>query len=1073
MSSSKRQAIESFADMNLIKFAIDRPTAVVAAVIMAVLFGLVALKTIPIQLAPDVARPVIDIQTNWLGAAPAEVEREILNLQEEQLKGLSGLERIEGRALQSQARLKLEFAVGTDMDKALLLVSNRLDGVSGYPDEADEPRLKIAGPEDNRIAWFHLTRQPANAKPIHHYGDFANNVIRDRLERVPGVATVNFYGGGAREIRITVDPGKMARYQLTVPEVITLLRRANVAVTGGDVEEGKRRYVVRMEAELNTADTIKAVVLRTEESRVLGSGGGIGRVLVGDIARVEYGYKKPTARVRTNGEPAIAINATRQVGANVIETMKGIRRAVGELNAGPVAQEQLVFRQLYDETVYIDSAIELVVQNIWIGGTIAVAILLLFLKSLRATLVVGLAIPVSVIASFVAMALLGRSINVVSLAGIAFAIGMVVDAAIVVLENIYRMREQGKHPSVAALVGTKQVWGAILVSALTTVMVFIPLLIMDLEVGQLFRDIAVAISVSVLLSLIVSVTVIPALSMRLLSAKIKKPGAGTSLPVIDHFARGFIAIVVKLTRRIVGNRGVAFCIVGGLTAGTLGMTWWLLPPLEYLPEGNRNLVISVVQPPAGYNLKTMSELANRVEAEILPRVARNDYDIPAAHLPPKLKYFIFVVWRQQVFFLGRGIDPTRVKDVIPLLEAPVFKEPSTFVHSFQPSIFGRGIGGSRSIDMDITGLALKEIFEAASLAGAKIGAILPRKEGTSFRPRPSLQLGEPEIRVVPDRVRLADAGLSAQDLAVTVDTFNDGVRVVEVTEGGQQIDLMLMGPEDGIEETQGIAALPVVTPAGTILPVSSLADVQVTAGPTEIRHVDSSRTVTLQIRPAPELALGDALDILQRDVIDKLFEEGLPPDIRIRLSGTADKLIATAAEMKWDLAIALAIVYLVMAVLFESFVYPLIIVLSVPLATAGGVIGLNILNLFHFQALDMLTLLGFVILIGIVVNNAILLVHQTLYHIREEGLVHADAIVEATRNRIRPIFMSTLTSVGGMLPLVVFPGAGSEIYRGLGSVVVGGLSLSAVLTLAIVPPLLSVFIDVLERKRGERTAAVE
>jgi HAE1 family hydrophobic/amphiphilic exporter-1 len=1048
--------------MNLIKFAIDRPTAVMAAVIMAVLFGAVALNTIPIQLAPDVARPVIDIQTNWLGAAPAEVEREIVNPQEEQLKGLSGLERIEGRALQSQARLKLEFAVGTDMDKALLLVSNRLDGVASYPDEADEPRLKIAGPEDNRIAWFHLTRLPGNTTPIHHFGDFADDIIRERLERVPGVSTVNYYGGGAREIRVTVNPSQMARYGLTVPEVLASLRAANVAVTGGDVEEGKRRYVVRTEAELNTVETIRSVVLRTEEA---GSTNSIGRVLVGDISTVEYGYKKPTERVRTNGKPAIAINATRQVGANVIETMKGIRKAVEELNAGPIAQERLEFRQLYDETVYIDSAIDLVIQNIWIGGTIAIAILLLFLKSIRATLVVGLAIPVSVIASFVAMALLGRSINVVSLAGIAFAVGMVVDAAIVVLENIYRMRQQGKEPSLAALLGAQQVWGAILVSALTTVMVFIPLLIMDLEVGQLFRDIAVAISVSVVLSLIVSVTVIPALAKRLLVGDVKAPGAGITVPFADAFARGFIDQVVGLTRRIVRSKKLALGLVAALMVCTTALTIWLLPPLEYLPEGNRNLVISVVQPPAGYNLKTMSELANRVEAQVLPHVAKDENDIAAEDMPPKLKYFFFVVWRQQVFLGGRGTDPSRAKDIIPLLEGPVFKEPSTFVHSFQPSIFGRGIGGSRSIDMDITGLALTDIFDGARRAGARIGAILPRKDGTSFRPQPSLQLGEPEIRILPDRVRLADAGLSAQDLAVTVDAFNDGVRIAEVTEGGKQIDLMLMGPEDSISQTQGIAALPVVTPSGTILPVSSLADVQVTAGPTEIRHVDNARTVTLQIRPAPTLALGEAMEILQRDVIKKLQDEGLPPGVRIRLSGTADKLVATAAEMKWDLLIALAIVYLVMAVLFESFVYPLIIVLSVPLATAGGVIGLNLLNLFHFQALDMLTLLGFVILIGIVVNNAILLVHQTLYHIREEGYAHADAIVEATRNRIRPIFMSTLTSVGGMLPLVTFPGAGSEIYRGLGSVVVGGLSLSAVLTLAIIPPLLSVFVGVLEGGR--------
>ena len=1056
--------------MNLIKFAIDRPTAVVAAVIMAVLFGLVALQSIPIQLAPDVARPVIDVRTTWLGAAPAEIEREILNLQEEQMKGLSGLERIEGRALQSQSRLKLEFAVGTDMDKALLLVSNRLDGVTGYPDEADEPRLKIAGPEDNRIAWFHLTRQPGNNKPMHHYGDFAVDVVRERLERVPGVATSEVYGGGAKEIRVVIDPTKMARYRLTVPEMLTRMRAANIAITGGDVEEGKRRYVVRTEAELNAVETIRQVVLRTSADAVEAGSGSVARVLVGDIADVTYGFKKPTERVRTNGEAAIAINASRQVGANVIETMRGIRKAVADLNAGPIAQEKLVFRQLYDETVYITSAIDLVVKNIWFGGAIAVFILMIFLRSPRATLVVGLAIPVSVVASFVAMAMLGRSINVVSLAGIAFAVGMVVDAAIVVLENIYRMREQGKEPSVAALIGAQQVWGAILVSALTTVMVFIPLLIMELEVGQLFRDIAVAISVAVLLSLIVSVTVIPALAKRLLVGQVRAPGTGPGVPVFDQIGRGFRTGVVSLTRRVVSSRTSAISLVSVLTAGTIGLTWWLLPPLEYLPEGNRNLVISMIQPPAGYNLKTMTEMANRVEDEVLPRIAKDGKTIAAPEEDPLLKYFFFVVWRQQVFLGGRGTDPSRAKDLIPILESPVSKEPSTFVYSWQPSIFGRGVGGSRSVDMDISGVHLQDIFEAAQRAGAKIGARLPRAEGTSFRPRPSLQLGEPEIRIAPDRIRLADAGLNARDLAITVDAFNDGVRIAEVTEGGEQIDLMLMGPEDQIDTTQGIASLPVVTRNGTILPVSSLANVEVTAGPTEIRHVDNARTVTLQIRPAPRLALGEALDILQADVIDKLLEEGLPPGVRIRLSGTADKLVATAAEMKWDLLIALAIVYLVMAVLFESFIYPLIIVMSVPLATAGGVIGLNILNLFHFQALDMLTLLGFVILIGIVVNNAILLVHQTLYHIRSEGYSHADAIVEATRNRIRPIFMSTLTSVGGMLPLVVFPGAGSEIYRGLGSVVVGGLSLSAVLTLAIIPPLLSVFVGVLEKSPTDQGA---
>jgi len=332
-------------------------------------------------------------------------------------------------------------------------------------------------------------------------------------------------------------------------------------------------------------------------------------------------------------------------------------------------------------------------------------------------------------------------------------------------------------------------------------------------------------------------------------------------------------------------------------------------------------------------------------------------------------------------------------------------------------------------------------------------------------------MGAPEVRVFPDRIKLADNGITARELGDTLDTFNDGLRISEITVGSNRIDLMLRGTVPKVQETQGIGYLPVVTSSGNIVPVNSLASVEVTAGPTQIRHTDRERTVTLFIIPPETMPLEVALETLQTQVVKPLKKSGnIPPNIRFSLSGAADKLNQTWDAMIVDLVIAIVIVYLVMAVLFESFLYPFIIMLSVPLATAGGVLGLALMNVFIFQPLDMLTLLGFVILIGIVVNNAILLVHQTLYHIRSDGMAVADAVLEATQNRIRPIFMSTLTSVFGMLPLVLFPGAGSELYRGLGSVVVGGLSLSALLTLAIIPPLLTLFASVLERStmQGEK-----
>ena len=1055
--------------MNLIRIAIDRPIAVMAAVLMIIMFGLISLNTIPIQLTPDIRKPVITIRTNWTGAAPAEIEREIVNRQEEVLRGLEGLDEMSSRSRDGRAEITLEFSVDQDMDRALLLVANRLDRVSGYPSEVDEPTLDTAGSEDRPIAWYVVTRTEGNTKPVHENGDFIEDTIQDRLERVNGVALVNMFGGSKREMEIIVDPDRMAQYGLTVPTVVQALRAANASVSAGDVEEGKRRYVVRTEGELKTIDHVKAVVLRSLEDPQTG---GIARVTVGDIADVTFGYKKPTATIRRLGEPAVVLNTPRETGANVIDTMKGIHAAVAELNETILPPAKLKLTQVYDETTYINSAIDLVKQNIYVGGTLAALVLLLFLRSGAATLIVSLAIPVSVVGSFVAMAFMGRSINVISLAGIAFAVGMVVDAAIVVLENIYRLRQEGNDAPKASFLGAQQVWGAVLVSALTTVMVFAPILTMNLEVGQLFKDIAVAISVAVVLSLIVAVTVIPALSNRLFqkmpsSAKVRR------IPILDDFAGLFTKATIGLTHRVVGHKGLSIMLVAFI-CGTAGLgTYLFLPKLEYLPEGNRNLVIGVLLPPPGYNLKTSTAIAEEVEKAVKPLWVTESGPESEPGQPPKISQFFFVARGPTTFVGAISQDPSRAGELVPVIRKPVFREPGTFGFVTQPSMFGRAIGSGRSIDLNISGPDLEDVLDVALRATGTIARLLPREQGNQFRPKPGLELGAPEVRVYPDPLRLADNGVTSQEFSDTVDAFNDGLRVAEITVDGKRIDLTLKGPQNEIEETQNINFLPVVTRSGEILPVSSLATVKVTSGPTEILHIERERTVTLEVRPAPNIPLEAAMEILQEKVINPIFKTGLPPGVKMRMSGTADKLTEAWNHMVLDLAIAIVIVYLIMAVLFESFIYPLIIILSVPLATAGGIGGLAVLNLFTHQALDMLTLLGFVILVGIVVNNAILLVHQTLYHLRTEGLSIEGAIVAATRNRIRPIFMSTLTSIFGMLPLVVFPGAGAELYRGLGSVVVGGLALSAVLTLAIIPPLMSLVVGTVERSKGTAMGGLE
>jgi len=1043
--------------MNIIQNAIQKPMTVIAGVLIVVVLGVVSIKTIPIQLTPDVNRPILVILTYWGTTAPAEVEREITNPIEQELSGIEGLEIMSSQSQLGRSRIQLEFSNDTNMDRAFMLVSNRLTGVSDLPDEAREPRIRTSTSDDVPIARFALTRTDGNIRPIEQYGTLTDDVVVDRLERVRGISQITASGGSRRELQVIIRPEQVARFGLTVPKVIAALRGANASVTAGAIDEGKRRYIVRTDSETASVERVQRIVLDTHFDNL---NQRLVNVTVGDVGEVIFGYKEPTSRRRFNGEPMIRLNAIRESGANVVSTMAGLKAAMAELNESALPREKLKLEIFYDETLYIGSAINLVKQNIFVGGTLAALILLIFLRSARATLIVAIAIPVSVIGAFVAMAMLGRSLNVISLAGIAFAIGMVVDAAIVVLENIYRHRELGKTPMEAALTGARQVWGAVLASALTTVGVFVPLLILDLQAGQLFRDIAVAISVSVILSLLVAITVIPALSNRLLKGR----GDGTAaikklrLWGVDYLSGQFVKLVMAFTNYVIHRRAVAFGVVVLVCGTTAISTHLMLPKLDYLPDGNRNFVLGRIQPPPGFNLATTYAAAERIEEAVKPYWTRVNGGETKPGEPPAISNFFFLAFRNFTLIGASSKDVTRAKELEPLIRSAVDRESGFRGIVSQSSIFGRRIGGARVINLDISGEQLDDIYAVAGQANRHVRRALPRSTGNQVRVRPGLQASAPEVRVRPDLQRLASAGMTARDLGQTIDVLNDGMRVLEINVGSRRMDLTLKGPERAVTATQGIDNLPIVTGVGKIVPASSLADIEVTTGPSSIRHLDRARTVSLRIRPAKNLPLEEAISVIHTEVIDKLTTSGLPAGIKLRLSGAADNLTKTWTALKWNLVVAGIIVYLLMAVLFQNLFYPIIIMLSVPLATAGGVAGLGIRNIFVDQPLDMLTMLGFVILIGIVVNNAILLVDQTLQHIRREAMSPNDAILAATRDRMRPIFMSTLTSIFGLLPLVVLPGAGSELYGGLGTVVCGGLTLSAALTLIIIPPMLAVML---------------
>ena len=1035
--------------MRIVDSAIHRPVSVVVGVLFVALFGLISLFRIPVQLTPDVDRPLVTVTTLWPGAGPEEVEQEIVQRQEEQLKSVEGLVQMTSESYDSRGVVSLEFNVGTDPDAVLLKVSNKLDQVFGYPLEAERPVLSAGGGgPGGAITWIILDALPGHDEVnVERYRDYAEQTIKTALERVPGVAESNVYGGYDRELQVIVDPHAMAARQLTVQDMTQALTRENANISAGAFDEGKRRYIVRTVGQYRQPADIEQVVVR---------GGDGNRVKISEIARTKLGYVRAGASVRQKGRPSIAINAQRETGANVLEVMAGIRRTIDELNAGPLARENLYLKQVYDETDYIESAIGLVRSNILIGGSLAVLVLFIFLRRVSTVAIIATAIPISIVGTFLAMSLLGRNINVISLAGMSFAVGMVVDNAIVALENIFRHRQLGKTRARAALDGASEVWGALLASTLTTVAIFLPIVFVADEAGQLFRDIAIAVSCSVVLSLIIAITVIPSLANKILGGEQERRSA---LDALGEKVRSFIAGSIY---RISGSTGLRLGVVVLLIGLSLGIAWTLLPKSEYLPTGNRNLVFGIVLPPPGYNLDELIQVGQTIEDALRPHwEAVDPPDSPEAlALPgPAVDNLFFVAFGRSAFMGARAADPERVRELIPIIQGPVFGGvPGTYAIVQQSSLFQRGGGSSRAIDIEITGPDLGQLI---GLGGQIFGQLRQVVPGAQSRPIPSLDLGNPEVRILPDRVRAADLGLSARDIGAAVNALMDGALIDGYQYQGEEIDLVLRGEEDWFR-TQDISTLPIYTPRGQLVPLNSVARVEVTTGPEQINHIERSRAITIQVIPPETIALETALDNIQNQIVQPLVDSGrLSPPYRIELSGSADDLKRTREALQWNFLLALVITYLLMASLFESFLYPFVIMLSVPPALAGGILGLEIVNItLAYQPLDILTMLGFVILIGVVVNNAILIVHQTLNILRTAPDTPVkDAIRDAVASRVRPIFMSVVTSALGMMPLVVFPGAGSELYRGLGSVVIGGLLLSTLFTLFLVPTFLSLAMD--------------
>ena len=1005
--------------MNLTRLSLGNPVAVLVAVLLVVIFGLIALSRLPVQLTPEVQEPEITIRTGWRAAAPEEVEKEIIEPQERVLRGMPGMTDMLSRVRRGEGEITIALEVGTSLERTLLEVMNRLNQVPSYPEDANEPVIRSVGGDASPIAWFILRTTPGNDKPIDSYLDYLEETIQARFEQVRGVAESQIRGARAREVRVTFDPWKAASKGIELP-VASMLAGSGEDISGGFNEVGKRRYTLRF-AGAYDADKLDELIIEWRDGRP---------VMLRDVAEVDVKLQDRNSFVIAGGELVVAVNALRETGVNVLEVMDGLQEAVRELEDGPFREEGLTIEQVYDETIYIERAISLLRNNLGLGITLAIAVLWWFLRKFRATLMVAVAIPSCVLVAFVFMDFAGRTLNVISLAGLAFAVGMVLDACIVVLENIVRLRERGEDSDNASIKGTAQVRGALFASTATTVAIFMPIVFLKDEAGQLFADLAMTISVTVIASLIIAMTVIPAAAkvwFRHISLTDPHHGwweriSNSVMRITDTPVRRMTWIVLLLTIPLVA-------------------TFIALPKADYLPTGNRNLVFAFVLPPPGSNIEQIkNEMGDVIAEQMTPYLS--------GEKQPQIKHYFFVAFPFGVFMGARAVEDHLIRELEPVIQGMVSKFPDTFGIARQVGLF-QGFGAGRSIEVNIHGRDIESILQAAQTGYGVITQVIP---GSRIRPLPGLQLGEPELRLIPDERRIAEAGWNRSDVAGIIRALGDGLYVGDYFDGEDQLDIILRGtPWDTPEQ---LMSTPIATPDAGVMPLSELVTMQRTSGPDEIRRLDRRRTITLQVTPPNDLSLEVALEKLRTEAVPAISAQ-LPEGGSISYGGAADKLKVALASMGGSFGLAIVILFLLMSALFRSFKDSLLVMLAIPLATVGGVLALQMINLFTFQPMDLLTMIGFVILLGLVVNNAILLVHQTRSS-EHEGMPRRDAVNRAIHLRLRPILMSTLTSLFGMLPLLLIPGAGSELYRGLAGVIVGGMSVSMVFTMILLPSLLRI-----------------
>lgn len=1006
--------------MRISDLSVKRPVTIMMVFLVVLLLGAVSLSKLKMDLLPEMNLPMAIALTSYEGVGPEEIEALVTRPIEEALGTVNGIKNINSVSSKGNSLVYVEFVWGTDMNFAMNQMREKLDLIQAMlPQDVDKPMLLKLNMDMMPV----MVLGVGGEVDLTSLDKLANDTIKPRLERVNGVASVEVAGGVQREIRISAIPQRLQAYGLSLDSIVSFLRMENRNTAAGTIEEGLKEHIVRVTGEFRSIQEIEDLAIPLAKG---------GQVRLGEIARVEDTFKEQSQYVFMNGDPCVQVSVQKQSDANTIKVSDGVNAEIAELKK--VLPKGTEFVVGLDQASYIRMSVDEVTSNALIGAALAVLILFLFLRNLRSTLIIGVAIPISIISTFILMYFGGLTLNVVSLGGLALGVGMMVDNSIVILENIYRYRQEGWSRVEAAKQGAHEVAMAVTASTLTTIAVFLPIVFVEGLSSQIFRPLALTVSFSLVASLFVALTLVPMLSSKILKVD-KENGRknrllaqwGNAFTALENKYRSLLAWSINHKKVVVGLTFVLFVISCGLLA-FVGM--------EFLPKQDSGQYSINITLPNGTALRETQRVTDLV-VQYIREIPEQDWYLCAVGVGGGMMGGS--ANSESATVMGKLVSKNeRTRSIDQVLDELRAKCNSIPGAKIEISASEMNMGASLSpIQINLTGDNLEVLTALAEDVAAQVKTV----EGTR-EVKTSIEDGRPELEIQINREKAAQYGLNSTQLSMFLATALNGTTATKYRDHGEEVNISVMLDEQYRENLNELHALTIMSSTGALVPLGDIAVLERVSGPTQIVRQNQARqvTVTGQI-------FGRDLGSVTKEIQQVLSGLHLPAGVQIEYGGANEEMMSAFRDLALALILAILLVYMILAAQFEGLLYPFIIMFAIPPTLIGVVFSLLCMG----QTLSVPTFIGIIMLAGIVVNNAIVLVDYINVLRVRDGLSRKEAILKAGPTRLRPILMTTLTTVLALLPTMFGKGEGAELSAPMATAVAGGLTFSTLITLVLIP----------------------